>query len=59
MGAYHTIDLDINKKFTLAKGCWDVVALDRLGISTDFYFINYFFLINFFYRYGLRCGSLG
>lgn len=41
MGAYHTIDLDINKKFTLAKGCWDVVALDRLGISTDFYISFY------------------
>ncbi|XP_065831312.1 protein pelota homolog isoform X2 [Oscarella lobularis] len=35
MGAYHTIDLDINKKFTLAKGCWDVVALDRLDMACD------------------------
>ena len=31
MGAYHTIDLTINQKFTLAKKCWDSVALDRLG----------------------------
>ena len=31
MGAYHTIDLILNQKFTLAKKCWDSVALDRLG----------------------------
>ena len=31
MGAYHTIDLTINQKFTLAKNYWDSVALDRLG----------------------------
>ena len=31
MGAYHTIDLQLNQKLTLAKQCWDIVALDRLG----------------------------
>lgn len=31
MGAYHTIDLQLNQKFTLAKQHWDVIALDRLG----------------------------
>ena len=31
MGAYHTIDLQLNQKFTLAKEHWDVIALDRLG----------------------------
>lgn len=31
MGAYHTIDLQLNQKFTLAKQNWDVIALDRLG----------------------------
>jgi hypothetical protein len=32
MGAYHTIDLQLNHKFTLAKQCWDYVSFDRLGI---------------------------
>ena len=31
MGAYHTIDLQLNQKLTLCKQHWDVVALDRLG----------------------------
>ena len=31
MGAYHTIDLQLNQKFTLAKQNWDVIAVDRLG----------------------------
>lgn len=31
MGAYHTLDLELNRKFTLAKKVWDVVALDRIG----------------------------
>ena len=31
MGAYHTLDLELNRKFSLRKKCWDVVALDRLG----------------------------
>jgi protein pelota len=34
MGAYHTIDLQLNQKFTLAKQNWDVIALDRLGQYT-------------------------
>ena len=33
MGAYHTIDLQLNQKFTLAKQNWDVIALDRLGVQ--------------------------
>eukprot|EP00118_Oscarella_pearsei_P015218 m.136139 g.136139 ORF g.136139 m.136139 type:complete len:385 (+) comp38172_c1_seq102:40-1194(+) len=35
MGAYHTIDLDVNKKFTVAKAVWDIVALDRLEMACD------------------------
>lgn len=31
MGAYHTIDLQLNQKFTLAKRHWDYVSFDRLG----------------------------
>ena len=32
MGAYHTLDLELNRKFTLAKREWDSVTLDRIGI---------------------------
>lgn len=31
MGAYHTIELELNRKFTLAKKSWDSVVLDRIG----------------------------
>ena len=31
MGAYHTIDLELNRKFTLMKQHWDFIALDRVG----------------------------
>lgn len=31
MGAYHTIDLELNRKFTLLKEHWDLIALDRVG----------------------------
>ena len=32
MGAYHTLDLELNRQFTLGKHEWDSVAIDRLGI---------------------------
>ena len=32
MGAYHTIDLQLNQKFTLSKENWDSISLDRLGM---------------------------
>ncbi|XP_076346162.1 pelota mRNA surveillance and ribosome rescue factor isoform X2 [Tachypleus tridentatus] len=35
MGAYHTIDLELNRKFTLVKAHWDSVALDRLDMACD------------------------
>lgn len=35
MGAYHTIDLELNRKFTLMKEEWDSVDLDRIEIATD------------------------
>lgn len=35
MGAYHTLDLEQNKKFTLAKKCWDSVLLDRIDVACD------------------------
>ena len=35
MGAYHTLDLELNRAFTLFKPEWDVVALDRVVEATD------------------------
>ncbi|XP_039267567.1 protein pelota homolog [Styela clava] len=35
MGAYHTLDLEVNRKFTLAKKCWDSVVLDRIDAACD------------------------
>lgn len=35
MGAYHTIDLEPNRKFTLTKSEWDSVALERIEMATD------------------------
>ncbi len=33
MGAYHTLDLEMNRKFTLAKHEWDSIAIERIGMS--------------------------
>jgi protein pelota len=35
MGAHHTFDLDINRKFTLTKGDWDSVSLETLEQACD------------------------
>ena len=35
MGAYHTIDIEANRKFTLTKQEWDTVALERVELATD------------------------
>eukprot|EP00051_Salpingoeca_urceolata_P005141 m.70664 g.70664 ORF g.70664 m.70664 type:complete len:389 (+) comp14083_c3_seq1:97-1263(+) len=35
MGAHHTIDMELNRKFTLFKPEWDSVALDRVGEACD------------------------
>ncbi|KAH9376655.1 hypothetical protein HPB48_005866 [Haemaphysalis longicornis] len=35
MGAYHTLDLEMNRKFTLAKSHWDSVHLERLDLACD------------------------
>ncbi|KAF7704970.1 protein pelota homolog [Silurus meridionalis] len=35
MGAYHTIELELNRKFTLAKKMWDSVVLDRIEQACD------------------------
>ncbi|XP_022093296.1 protein pelota homolog [Acanthaster planci] len=35
MGAYHTLDLELNRKFTLAKQLWDAVDLERIETACD------------------------
>jgi protein pelota len=35
MGAYHTLDLELNRKFTLQKNEWDSVALERIELACD------------------------
>lgn len=35
MGARHTLDLELNRKFTLSKQEWDSVALDRVQQACD------------------------
>ncbi|CAL8108036.1 unnamed protein product [Orchesella dallaii] len=34
LGAYHTLDLEVNRKFTVSK-TWDSVDLDRLEVASD------------------------
>lgn len=35
MGAYHTIDLELNRKFALIKQYWDIIALERVDMACD------------------------
>ncbi|CAB3359850.1 Hypothetical predicted protein [Cloeon dipterum] len=35
MGAYHTIDLEVNRKFTLTKEEWDSISLERVDQACD------------------------
>ncbi|KAI1303665.1 Protein pelota -like protein [Halotydeus destructor] len=35
MGAYHTIDLEMNRKFVLFKTDWDSIALERIETACD------------------------
>lgn len=35
MGAYHTLDLELNRKFILQKPLWDSVALERVDQACD------------------------
>ncbi|KAL0272595.1 UNVERIFIED_CONTAM: hypothetical protein PYX00_005509 [Menopon gallinae] len=35
VGAYHTLDLELNRKFTLTKAEWDSVSLERVEIACD------------------------
>merc|ERR1712013_765314 len=35
MGAFHTIELELNRKFELRKALWDSIHLDRIEQATD------------------------
>lgn len=35
MGAYHTLDLELNRKFRIAKTEWDSVSLERVDLACD------------------------
>lgn len=35
MGAYHTVDIEPNRKFSLTKPYWDIVALERIDMACD------------------------
>lgn len=35
MGQYHTIDIELNTKFTLWKFCWDSISAERLEVACD------------------------
>uniref|UniRef100_A0A1B0CYQ1 eRF1/Pelota-like N-terminal domain-containing protein n=1 Tax=Phlebotomus papatasi TaxID=29031 RepID=A0A1B0CYQ1_PHLPP len=35
MGAYHTLDLALNRKFTLEKPEWDTISLERIDMACD------------------------
>lgn len=35
MGAYHTLDLEVNRKFSLIKPEWDSVSMERVDMACD------------------------
>lgn len=35
MGAYHTLDVEQNRKFTITKVKWDSISLDRVDTACD------------------------
>jgi protein pelota len=35
LGAYHTIDLELNREFTVSKENWDTISLDRIHMACD------------------------
>lgn len=35
LGAHHTLDIDLNNKFTVGKDCWDFMHLQSLEEATD------------------------
>ena len=35
LGAYHTLSLELQRKFTLTKENWDAIALERVEEACD------------------------
>lgn len=35
MGAYHTLDLELNRKFNITKPEWDSISLERVDMACD------------------------
>lgn len=35
MGAYHTLDLELNRDFTLFKSCWDIMSIERIETACN------------------------
>lgn len=35
MGAYHTLDVEQNRKFTITKAKWDSISLERVDTACD------------------------
>eukprot|EP00795_Rhopilema_esculentum_P015211 gene15211-6414_t len=35
MGQYHTIDLELNRKFSVTKAYWDCIAIERVDTACD------------------------
>lgn len=35
MGAYHTLDLELNRKFSISKQEWDTISLERVDTACD------------------------
>lgn len=35
IGAYHTLDLELNQVFSIEKDVWDVIHLERIETSSD------------------------
>lgn len=35
IGAYHTLDLELNQVFSIEKDVWDIIHLERIETSSD------------------------
>ena len=35
MGAYHTLDVEQTRKFTITKAKWDSISLERVDTACD------------------------
>ena len=44
MGQYHTIDLELNRKFVLTKNEWDIVSMERVGMTVILLFLIFLIL---------------